>query len=435
MEAKQIKIFAQKNVPRLEYAAGIILSDILGLTWETVTDKRKLGKHPVINYSSENVRGSFKINPDPLLFETGMRQREIIISEWKSLPVFFQTSPDSDLPFDIFAASFFMVSRYEEYLEHQADEFGRFKASSSLASRHGFLSKPVVDLWTKEFARVLLKKYPTLAFRRNEYKAMLTIDIDEPFAYLGKNLLKSFGGLIRDLTVRSGHAGERYRVVKHEMKDPYEVYDYIFEKIESCNTDSRFFCSTGDHSKYDQNPSWKNDEYRELVSRISGKHQCGLHPSYFASANEAMIKDELARLKTMTGKEITFSRFHYIRLFFPATYSALAKTGIAEDYSMGFHDEPGFRAGIARPYLFYDVSGERQTNLKIVPFQVMDATLFKYRNLGAEESWDIILKLIDETRKAGGLFVSIWHNTSLLETPEGRAWRELFERMLQYQQS
>jgi hypothetical protein len=435
MEAKQIKIFAQKNVTRLHYVSGIILGDILGLTWEIVTDRRKLGKHPVINYSSGNIRGSLKINPDPLLFETGTRVREIIISEWLGLPVFFQTTPDSDLPFDIFAASFFMVSRYEEYLGHQPDEFGRFKASSSLASRHGFLGRPVVDLWTKEFARVLLKKYPTLAFRRNEFKALLTIDIDQPFAYLGKNFLKSFGGLIRDLTIKTGHAGERYKVVKHELKDPYEIYDYLFEKIETGKADARFFFPTGDRSRYDQNPSWKNDEYRGLIKRISDKYQSGLHPSYFASSRIAMINDEILRFKNITGKEPASSRFHYVRLFFPASYSFLAKTGIAEDYSMGYHDEPGFRAGIARPYTFYDISEEKQTNLKIVPFQVMDATLIKYRKLGVAESRDIIINLIDETRRAGGLFVSIWHNTSLLETPEGKAWRELFEKMLQYQQS
>jgi hypothetical protein len=101
---------------------------------------------------------------------------------------------------------------------------------------------------------------------------------------------------------------------------------------------------------------------------------------------------------------------------------------------MGYPDEPGFRAGIARPYLFYDVSEDRQTNLRIFPFQVMDATLYQYKNLDPAASKEIILKLINETRRAGGLFVSLWHNTSLLETPEWQGWRELFESMLQIQQ-
>src|SRR4030042_2169701 len=102
MEPLQVKIFSRTILPRLNYIASIIIGDILGLNWEIVTDKRKFGKHPVINYSAENISGSFRIDPDPLLSETGVNKREIIISEWKSLPVFFQTTPSSALPFDIF---------------------------------------------------------------------------------------------------------------------------------------------------------------------------------------------------------------------------------------------------------------------------------------------------------------------------------------------
>ena len=133
--------------------------------------------------------------------------KEIIVSEWKGLPVFFQTSSDSDLPFDIFAASFFLVSRYEEYLEFQPDEYGRFPASSSLAFKNGFLGIPVVDLWAKEMAKAFLKKFQTLVFKRNEYKALLTIDTDQPFAYLGKNLFRSIGGLFRDIKNNTGTCG------------------------------------------------------------------------------------------------------------------------------------------------------------------------------------------------------------------------------------
>jgi hypothetical protein len=122
-------------------------------------------------------------------------------------------------------------------------------------------------------------------------------------------------------------------------------------------------------------------------------------------------------------------------MFTPVSYRNLSGAGISEDYSMGFPDEPGFRAGIARSYLFYDVSEDKQTNLKIIPFQVMDATLYQYRKLNPAESKGIIFKLIDETRKAGGHFVSIWHNTSLLESPEWQEWRELFTTMLNYQQT
>jgi hypothetical protein len=160
-----------------------------------------------------------------------------------------------------------------------------------------------------------------------------------------------------------------------------------------------------------------------------------LHPSFRSSGICRLLEKELSRLKNITGLDIVSSRFHYLKLTFPASYRHLIKAGISEDYSMGFPDEPGFRAGIARPYYFYDVPEEIQTNLRIVPFQVMDATLYQYKKLDPAGSGEIIIRIINEIVQAGGLFVSIWHNTSMLDSPEWKEWRKLFELTLQKQQS
>jgi hypothetical protein len=432
MLSRPVRIYSTHDVPRLRYIAGIILGDILGLSWEVITDKRKLGKHPVINYSDEQISGSLKICPHSLLFETGLSPKDIIMNEWKGLPVFFQSNSDSDLPFDIFAASFYLVSRYEEYLDYKPDSHGRFPAASSLAFRNGFLQIPVIDYWAREMSKVFLKKFQTLVFRRNEYKALLTIDTDQPFAYLGKGLFRSIGGLLNDLKA-TGNASDRYKTVAKGEKDPYEVFDYITQNIESTGTETRFFFPVGEYTKYDKNPSWKNTEYRQLILRLSSKYKYGLHPSYNAAGNLSLLISESLRLNTIIEKEITSSRFHYIRLFSPKCYRDLIEAGIREDYSMGYPDEPGFRAGIARPYYFYDVKEDKQTNLKIIPFQIMDATLYQYKDMDPVTSGELILNLICETRKAGGLFVSLWHNTSLLDNEEWREWRSVFELMLKNQ--
>ncbi|HUX59104.1 MAG TPA: polysaccharide deacetylase family protein [Bacteroidales bacterium] len=433
MEARPVKIYTTEDVPRLQYIAGLVLGDILGLSWEVITDKRKLGKYTIINYSEEDIPGSFKINPNSLLFEKGIQPQEILVDEWEGLPIFFSSSPDSDIPFDVFAASFFLVSRYEEYLEFQPDQFGRFQASSSVAFKNGFLEMPIVDLWVKELARALLNKFHYLAFKRNQYRALLTVDIDQPFAYLGKSLIRSIGGLFRDIKSNSESINERYRTIAKGEKDPYETFDYIIENIDKENVDVRFFLPVGDHTEYDKNPSWRNDKYRKLIHRIADKFETGLHPSFFAAISSEMISGESVRLRTILKREILLSRFHYIRLFIPQSYNDIINAGIMEDYSMGYPDEPGFRAGIARPFYFYDVSKDQQTSLKIIPFQVMDGTLYNYKNLDSIASREVIIRMINEIRKVGGLFVSIWHNTSLLDNQEWQGWRDLFEFMLKNQ--
>jgi hypothetical protein len=433
MDTGPVIIYSAEDSPRLRYIAGIILGDILGLKWEVTSDKRKLGKHQIINYSGDNLPGSFKISPDSILFERGILSKQITISTWKELPVFFQTTNDSDLPFDIFAASFFLVSRYEEYLGFKADIYGRFPASASTAYRNGFLGRPVIDLWVKELAKAFIKRFPTIVFRRNQYNALLTLDTDQPFAYLGKNFFRSIGGLFYDKNTSPASVSDRYRIITKGEIDPFDVFDYIIGNIEKNNIDSRFFFPVGNHSKYDKNPSWRNSEYRKLIHKIADKFQTGLHPSFTAGGDGSLINTEADRLRSILGKEVSLSRFHYLRLNMPGSYNNIIKAGISEDFSMGYPDEPGFRAGIARPYFFYNVSEDRMTNLKIIPFQVMDGTLYDYKKYDPVSSKESILKLIDETRNVGGLFVSIWHNTSLIDNDEGRDWREVFEFMIKNQ--
>ena len=433
MDSGPVKIYSNYNTPRLRYVAGIIFGDILGLQWEIITDRRKLGKHPVINYSPDKLPGSFSITPDSILFEKGISSRQIIISDLNGIPVFFQTSADSDLPFDVFAATFFLVSRYEEYLEFEPDEYGRFPCSASIAFKNGFLGKPVVDLWARELAKAFLKRFTTLAFRRNEYKALLTVDTDQPFAYPGKNIFRSIGGLLLNRKGISGNVNNRYRALSKDEKDPFDVFDYITENIEKNNIDAIFFFPVGDHSKFDKNPSWKNGDYRNLILKIAGKYKVGLHPSFKAGSEKSFLNTESNRLQSILKRQVGLSRFHYLRIFTPRSYNNILENGISEDYSMGYPDEPGFRAGIARPYFFYDLLEDELTTLKIVPFQLMDVMLHDNKKLDPCMSKEVIINMIEATKKVGGLFVSIWHNTSLLENEEYKGWRDVFEFMLKNQ--
>ena len=341
MEVKPVKIYTLHDLPRLRYIADLILNGILGLNWEIVTDKRKIGKSPVINYSDENIPGSFRIMPVSLLSETGIKEQGISVDSWKGLPVFFKSSDVADLPFDVFAASFYLVSRYEEYTDYEADEYGRFKSSCSLAFRNNFLNIPVVDLWAKELAKSLVKKFQTLTFKRNEYKALTTFDIDEPFAYLGKTLLGNIGGFLHDFASGSKKAGHRLGCLTGGEKDPYEVFDYITELTTKNKTVTKFFFPVGNNSDFDKNPSWKNDYYRNLIRSFADKSDIGLHPSFKASTDISLLKTELKRLEKILNKESFISRFHFLKIVQPFSNRNIFNCGITEDYSMGYSDEPG----------------------------------------------------------------------------------------------
>ncbi len=429
MESKSVKVFTSEDSPRLRYAISLILGDILGISWEAVTDRRKLGKHPVINYSSEKIAGSYRIQPSDLLFERGISAREIRIMEWKNLPVLFPSDNDADLPFDIFSASFYLVSRYEEYLEPDTDNNGRFSASSSIAYRNGFLGKPVIEHWAKELARGLLRNFPSLTFKRNDFCSVVTFDVDIPLIHRGKNLFSSIGGMLRDLASGNGHAGDKEKTAFRDEKNAYEGLEYIKEKTKEFRSDCRFFFSVGDHSKFGRNTSWKNEEYRKLIKAISSEFMSGLHLSPNAATNIKILGTEYLRLRSVLGSPVAISRFHHVRFILPDSYRNLSGSGLTEDYSLGYPEEPGFRASIARPFIFYDLIHDTQTSLRLVPFQVMDTFIDENR----QKAGSVIQSLIEETKKAGGTFVSAWHNTSLQLNPECQENRILFETMLRCQ--
>jgi hypothetical protein len=139
-------------------------------------------------------------------------------------------------------------------------------------------------------------------------------------------------------------------------------------------------------------------------------------------------------VEEIAGIKVSSSRQHYLVLRFPETYRVLSERGITADHTMGFLREPGFRAGIARPYLFYDLEAEKETDLLIVPFQYMDGTFRQYKKLMPDKAMDEIKKLADITREVGGHFVSVWHNTSLTEKDGWEGWRKVFEYALTIQQ-
>ncbi|WP_315818395.1 DUF7033 domain-containing protein [Paraflavitalea speifideaquila] len=149
---------------------------------------------PKLNYSSQDLTGHhLSIHPVDLLFESGIRPQTIHCFTTNGQVAFFSTT--GDLPFDIFAASFYLLSRYEEYLPHEKDEYGRYGHTNSLAFREGFLDQPLVNYWLKHFKEVLVQKFPGLLFRKTNFKCILSYDIDIAWSYLHKGFVRTAGAL------------------------------------------------------------------------------------------------------------------------------------------------------------------------------------------------------------------------------------------------
>ena len=156
-----------------------------------------------------------------------------------------------------------------------------------------------------------------------------------------------------------------------------------------------------------------------------------MHPSYNSEKSIKIQVKEKKRLEEILKSPVFKSRQHFLKLSFPETYRRLVSLGIREDYSMGYHDQPGFRAGMCIPYPWFDLKLNKEENLTIVPFMLMDRTFTEYLHILPLEAFRIIKSLIDKTARVGGQFVSIWHNEPA-DIADKETWFEVYKKMQGY---
>lgn len=142
-------IYTPKITGRLKFVFKQICTRILGIPIDFTSVIEVFIAHsgPKMSYGAQPLGSEFFVKSNGLLFEQGLSDVEISVQKWDNTKCFFYVGEKSSLPFDIFSAAFLLLSRYEEYLPHVKDEYGRFTKEHSIAYQHKFLHQPVVDLW------------------------------------------------------------------------------------------------------------------------------------------------------------------------------------------------------------------------------------------------------------------------------------------------
>jgi hypothetical protein len=386
---------------------------------------------PKISYAKMPFGNEFFIKSNDLLFEQGLNDLEISIQKWDDIPCFFATNKKSAIPFDIFAASFYLITRYEEYLPHVKDIHGRYTATQSLAFKYRFLEKPVVDIWAFKLLKIIQEKFPDYLFKKRTYKFISTIDVDNAFAYKHKSFIRSVGGFITDIIhLKLVDVWTRLIVLLNLKNDPFDTFQKLLRLKKEQNVNTLFFFLIGNYSSFDTNVSATKKKFRLLIKDIVDYAPVGLHPSYFSTNDATMIKKEKERLENITNIPVQRTRQHYLRFNLPETYQILIDLEIEEDYSMGYASHVGFRASTCTPFYFYDLDFEIQTPLKIFPFALMDTTLNDYMKLTPKQSLGKIKELKDEVKAVQGTFITLFHNESLSDYLRWKGWRRLYESML-----
>ncbi len=428
-----ILVYTHKITPRLRYIFKHIFTRILGMPVDFTTKVDEFVAHNGVkmSYTKAALGSEFFVKSNHLLFEQGVNDLEIQIQKWDTIPCFFNSGSKSSIPFDIFAASFYLISRYEEYLPHVKDTHGRFTAEQSLAFKNNFLEKPIVDIWAFKFLEKLKENYPDFENKERQYTFISTIDIDNAFAYKHKSFIRSTGGFINDffkLKLRSFL--DRFMVLSKLKKDPYNTFGTILGLKSKYKVKTIFFFLVANYTVFDTNVSASKNKFKLLIKEMVDYAIVGLHPSYFTMKNSGLLKIEKERLENITNTPMIRSRQHYLRFNLPETYQNLIDLEVTEDYSMGYASHAGFRAGTCTPFYFYDLDFEIQTPLKIFPFALMDTTLNDYMKLTPKQALGKISDIQKEVKAVNGLFITLFHNESLSGYMRWKGWNRLYESML-----
>lgn len=432
-----ILIFSPEKSKRLEYAAEVVFRHVLQVDSKVqitnLTEDFLKHTAPKINYSDIKLNSGLHIPPSGLLFQTGIKPVFPGLTYAEYGKAIFPVDGSEDVDYDIFSAVFFMVTRYEEYLPHEKDQHGRYNPENSFAYQHNFLDKPMVHYWCEELKDKLQYKYPQFRFPVKRFRAEMTIDVDNGYAYFGKGIIRTIGGYGKDmLKGKFRSMEERTHVLTTNKKDPFDYYKFQKKIAEKYHVPLRYFVLTAlKKTEFDHNIDVYSRTFRKLVKKINKSGKLGIHPSYYSKENSTMLESEIKQLKEVSKKlKINSSRQHFLNVTYPDTFENLIRAGIEKDYTMGYATQPGFRAGIAEPYPFYNLTEERKTSLMIYPFQVMDSTYQDYLKYNAEDAIIHINKLMEEVKKVSGLFIAVFHDRSFAPWKQYKGWKQVFVEII-----
>jgi hypothetical protein len=416
--------------PRLEYVASHLFGEMLGVGVRVTHDRAEWEASDLfrILYTRDTHPDAFRIVPNGLLLETGIRPEKPGMKTWGDLPVLFSTT-EGDLPFDILSAVFYLITRYEEYLPHRTDAFGRYDHCDSLAWQGGFLDRPLVDIWAAMIREALQRRFPSAVFPDRSFRFQPTYDIDIAWAHRHRSLQRSLSGALASLLKgRPADAVGRAATLLGIRPDPYDAYAWLDRLNERHASDPLyFFLVAGSMGRFDRNISPDRPEMRRLISHHARRYRVGLHPSWASGDDAGLLSREAALLSELTDdRPVRHSRQHYLRFKLPETYRALIRIGITDDHSMGYGAVNGFRASTCTPFRWYDLGEERTTGIVVHPFCFMDATAHHELGMVPEKSLSSMLGYMEEVVAVGGVMETIFHNSMLGTHPMYRGWREAY---------
>jgi hypothetical protein len=364
-------VFTKKQTPRIVYTFKHICTHMLGVEVKFTSKIEDFIGHdgPKMSYGRQPLGNELFFQNVPLLFEQGFSDIEPTVQEWGSTVGFFKVTDKSALPYDIFAASFYLLSRYEEYSPHVKDSEGRFPATESLAYKSNFIHQPVVDFWVERFRSVLKERFNTITFKNKLFKLSTIVAVEEAYKYKRKGIMRSVVGGLRDLvTLRLGSVFNRLRTLFFLKKDDYDVFEKLVDFSKKHNVKFKYMFQLSDFSAKDRNVNHNRKNFHSLIKSMADYNEVGLLSGHNSTIEKSVLRKEKKRLENIMNRPLKSMLNAKYPMNLPETQNHIADLEIPHTFSMGYPEYVGFRANTCSPFLFYDINLERVTPVRLHPY-------------------------------------------------------------------
>lgn len=428
-------LFSEHISRRLEYITRFLLEDICGFELKITCDENEyqsfLGAS--LNYSNKTFKKTeIQFNPAALLFEESLTAfHPRIDKQEKRINFLLPGRNPGQWVDDPFASSFFLISRYEEYFPYTPGQYNSYEAAASISYKERILKNPIINDWAEEIKQKLVQKFPSTPFRNNRFTPIISIDIDQAYAFKYRGWRRNILSFIRNITLLNIKLlSAQLLTIFFRRQDPYDTYEYLNKMQSASKLPFIYFVNLGAYSKFDKNLTAGNTALNKLLNGINEYAPVGIHPSYFSNEQPEKFITELKSLENILEIPVSKSRQHYLKIKMPETYQHLLNAGITEDYSMGYGTQPGFRAGTCTPFNWFDLSTNKKTALKVYPITFMEGTFGEDLGMNSEEAIKAMEEYIDAVKKYNGYFLCIWHNQSVNDQFFWKGWKTIFEQMI-----
>jgi hypothetical protein len=365
-------VYTHKITPRVTYIFRHIFENMLELAVGFTSSIEAFVTHsgPKMSYTHKPLGDEFFVAAHSLLFERGLGSHEPSVQDWEGIPAFFKTSNDTQLPFDIFAASFFLLSRYEELTPHLKTAMGVFDPLQSIAAKQKFLNQPLVDVWALKLHKIMSAHFEEIKpYKLKTPQKEVLIDVPLAFKYRHRSVLVALEVFFKSLwSVNLVKILTQLAVLLRLEEDPYDSFSVWEEWFNTSSILPKVFFLYANSSAYESNVSTLSRELQLRIKRAGDSYSLGLLLSVQSQLKpEVNLAKEKKDFQGLTHRQVKMSRIPISYRQLSDVYADLVPFEFTEDYSMGYADQMGFRASTATPYYFYDLTNEFQLPIKIYP--------------------------------------------------------------------